>query len=295
METIISKTAIYALLLILVFLIGACGGGNESENSTNTTPHILSLTPAQLGLLRDVNFVLSNKDLVMNPDVSVRLSVLARDEPSSIDKIVAVQGNPPLQGNYFSILSDEEYVIVDTPKQKNKLSNHALVREPNQTDLGKVNITHDTKQDGELKITMLFNSAGNSVIAFSNFSDFVAGGTNLESRPKGNFNYSGKNYYKEASGNNEIQSGGFNLTVNFDQGNGFFNSGLSGKINVDVNTGNYWGFALSLADTSYNNIRIEGKFHGDNERSSVTGLYHEVTLLPTVPVVGAIIGNGTRN
>ena len=293
LETMMSRIKIYLPLLLLGFIVSACGGGNGGSgggNSSNTTP---TLSSAQRSLITEVHGVLANEE--EQASANAILPEIARNFPSTVDEVDEVTGNDDsLPGKYYVVLSDQAYVIDDTEEQRNKLRNPTLVRESDHSDLGRVaitlDITNDDGSNGELEIVMLFNDAGNSVIALSTMGDFVAGGKPFTSLPTGPLTYSGKNYYKVAGASaNQIQNGDFDLSVDFTAETGTFDSGLTGNITLDVNTGNYTGI-VSLDDNSHENLAIKGKFHGDSASSSVTGLYQGGDPGDTSTIFGAIIG-----
>ena len=295
-----SNIKTYILLLALGFIVGACGGGSSSSGGSGGGP-APTLSSAQQGLLDEFYKVLATGEEGANENVAP--PIIARNVPSSVDGIKEVSGSDgSLPGKYYAIFSDENYDMVDTPEQRNKLRNPPLDDEPGHTDLGKITLTFDTVADGELEIVMLINDTGNSIIALSSLGDFIAGGKpiSIENLPTGPLTYSGVNYYKVRTSPDVIENGNFDLTVNLDRSSGKFGSGLTGDITIDESTGNYNGL-ISIDGTTHENLSIKGQFNGNNgnngnnESSSVTGLYYGGGE-PTVPnIVGAIIGTQTQN
>ncbi len=288
-----SKTKIFAPILILGLFVSACGGGNSGDNTANTTPTPVPLNDAQENLLSDINSIINiTQDAGGNGDQPAASPVIARNHSTSTIEHIESTDSSPLTGEYYAMLSERTYIMnID---EIDKFRNPTLVREPGHTNLGKLALSVGTDQDENIDIVMLFNNSGNAVIALSSFDDFVAGGLPFEGTPSGQFSYSGVNYFKIGGG--QIQSGEFGLSVNFsgDQGQGRFTSGLTGDIELDPGKGSYTG-TVSLTDSTYENMEIKGMFHGNSNSnvSSVTGVYRGGP--DTSKVTGAIIGTGTRN
>lgn len=289
-----SRVKIYLPLLALSFIVGACGGGNGGGgNSTNNTPasNTLSLNENHRNLLQDVQELIAPTDSGNGETQRAASPIVARNESESTFELLDVNDNSALRGKYYAVFSNTPYEM--NKSERNKFENPTLVREPGNTELGKLGLTVGTNLEEDIEIVMLFNSDGNAVIALSSFDDFVAGGSPLVSAPTGNFRYSGKNYYK--IDDRDIGNGEFVLTVNFDGGTGEFESGLSGRINLDSSKGSYTGDSLTMnvGDTSYSLNEIKGQFHGDDQDSSVTGLYRGGTENNS-EIKGAIIGTSNR-
>ena len=291
METIMSRIKIYSLLLALGFIVSACGGGNSSN--TTPTPTLTS----QQRLINEVYGLLGGSDdppSVTPSEVRVstdpNLPIIAHTIPSTVDEVDELNGSDAtLPGKYYVVLSTEPYKIVDNSEQRNKLMNPTIEPNSNHSDLGKVELALDLEDGNELDVVLLFNNDANSAIALSSMGDFVAGGKPIVNMPTGPLTYSGVNYYKIATSSNQIRNGDFELSVNFSEETGTFSSGLEGEIVLESSTGNYTGRITQVADTSYENVAIKGKFHGNAENSSVTGLYHDESSR-TPAVIGAIIG-----
>ena len=291
MVTNMSKAKIYILLLVLGFIVSACGGGNTS----NTTPtnQTLQFTDEQRTLLGDLEKVLNSRDQTDNGNQQAPSPIIAQNESvSAIRPIVDTEGSP-LEGNYYAVFSETPYTMTG---DSNAFQNPVLEREPGQTELGKVGLTFGTRENGNINIVMLFNSDGNAVVALSSFDDFVAGGITTTDLPRGDFTYSGKNYYKISG--RAIESGNFQLEVNFADNSGEFTSGLIGDIDVNTVDGTYTKndgpLTMTVGDDSYTLNEIKGRFHGTSEDSSVTGLYlGDAENGPEIK--GVIIGTGNES
>ena len=298
METIMSNIKTYILLLALGFIVGACGGGSGSgSGSGGGSTSTLNL--AQRNLLNNVYELLTPP----SPGEVSAPPIVARNDPSSMNEIREVTGNSDsLSGKYYIIFSSLQYKIIESDEQRNKFTNPTLEPDSGHADLEKTGIElditqGDSEETGVINIDMLFNDAGNAVIAISDLGDFLAGGKPIVNLPSGEFDYSGVNYYRETNNPSTIVERDFNLSVNFDTESGTFESGLRGEITLDGRTGNYSGVQLSLDNSDHDDISIKGKFHGNDDgnsvNSSVTGLYlGGPTSDPTI--FGAIIGTQTQ-
>ena len=238
MVTNMSKAKIYLLLLALGFIAGACGGGNGGGTASNTTPTPVPLNDAQQNLFSDVRQVIATKGQVDADGQQAGLPIIARNESDSPIQMIENTDGSPLDGNYYAVFSTEEYVMMG---DENTFRNPTLVREPGQTELGKLGLSVGTDLGRDIDIVMLFNNDGNAVVALSSFNDFVAGGTAFVGLPVGDYSYSGVNYFKIGEG--QIQSDDFGLNVNFGEGTGSFTSGFDGNITLgrDTAKGTYTG------------------------------------------------------
>ena len=290
-----SKVKLYFPLLVLGFIVSACGGGNGSGgNSSNvvSTPEPQPLNDAQQALFEEVRTVITMKDAGNGGNEQAASPIVARNESESPIQVIQVTDDSPLEGKYYAIFSEQEYQMNNENGEENPFANPTLVREPGNSELGKLGLSAGTNQNRNIDIVMLFNSDGNAVIALSNFNDFVAGGTPFVSLPSGSYSYSGVNYFKIGDG--QIQSSDFGLDVDFGNNRGTFTSGLSGEIVLNNSKGGFTGNSVTtnVGDTSYSLNEIKGQFHGESDDSSVTGLYRGSADTDS-EIKGAIIGTGS--
>ena len=290
-----SRVKFYIPLLVLGFIISACGGGNSGGgNSSNlaSTPEPQPLNDAQQALFEEIRTVFTMEDTGNGVNEQAASPIVARNENESTIKFIEVADSSPLEGKYYAIFSNEEYVMIGADGEEDPFANPMLVREPGNSKLGKLGVSVGTNLNRDINIVMLFNSDGNAVIALSNFDDFVAGGTQFTGLPSGDYNYSGVNYFKIDDG--QIQSSNFGLRVNFGTNSGNFTSGLSGDITFDTETKSFTGVDVNMdvGNTSYSLNEVKGQFHGKSDDSSVTGLYRGDTDTNS-EIKGAFIGTGS--
>ena len=291
-----SKVKFYLPLLVLGFIVSACGGGNGGGgNSSNiaSTPERQPLNDAQQNLFEEIQTVITMKGAGNGGNEQSASPIVERNESESPIQFIRVTDDSPLEGKYYAIFSNDEYQMNGVNGEENPFANPTLVREPGNSELGKLGLSVGTDQ-GPIEIVMLFNSDGNAVIALSTFDDFVAGGTQFVGLPAGDYNYSGVNYFKIGDG--QIQSDDFGLRVNFGDETGEFTSGLVGDITVTPENGRFTGGTVSMnvGNTSYSLNEVKGQFHGESDDSSVTGLY-QGSADTNSEIKGAFIGTGTGN